>query len=329
MTVISHGGVGNGAGVFSAMQFCTEALPVDVQFDAWRSLHKDTIELLPTCEASAGFAASFSSWTLGEIVLTHAVFSGAPMRQWRHRPKSYADHWCVVLARTCAADGTSCEELSFRSLALPFEGQAQDSEVITLYLPRGRSPAEELRFDGAHDVAVSQDLAPLLRGYLDGLVRHLPHVAPEDAASLEMPTRALVTACIAPPLAGIEAARPVLGTVLIDRARSVVRQNMASPDFGPDGLARLMAMSRSKLYRLFEQSGGVAHFINRERLREAHRRLSAPAGTLSIHAISNEVGFVDHSTFSRAFRREFGYSPTEAREFGLVQSVADTFDKSA
>jgi AraC-like DNA-binding protein len=93
---------------------------------------------------------------------------------------------------------------------------------------------------------------------------------------------------------------------------------MASPDFGPEQLARLMAMSRSKLYRLFESTGGVAHFINRERLHEAHRRLThrdAPP----IHVIGNEVGFADHSTFSRAFRREFGYSPTEARERSLAR----------
>ena len=84
-----------------------------------------------------------------------------------------------------------------------------------------------------------------------------------------------------------------------------------------------MAMSRSKLYRLFESSGGVAHFINRERLREAHYRLSSYRFARSIHAIGNEVGFADHSTFSRAFRREFGYSPTEARERGLIRYFAD------
>ena len=159
----------------------------------------------------------------------------------------------------------------------------------------------------------------MLAGYMDGLVRRLPLVSPEHAANLEVPTKAIVAACIAPRPVSSELARHLPGSVLIDRARAVVRQNMAAPDFGPERLARLLAMSRSKLYRLFEQSGGVAHFINRERLREAHRRLSAPAGTLSIHAIGNEVGFADHSTFSRAFRREFGYSPTEARERGLIR----------
>ncbi|MCO5091066.1 helix-turn-helix domain-containing protein [Bosea sp. (in: a-proteobacteria)] len=298
-------------------------MPVDVQFDAWRPLDEEGNARLPTCEASAGFGAAFSSWTLGEIVLTHAVFSGVPARQWWHRPKSDPDHCCVVLVRTRAGDGTPREELCVRSPALALERRVRDGEIITLHLPRDRRPAEEPCCEKGHDVAVSRELAPLLSRYMDGLVRSLPHLGPEQAASLEAPTRALVAACLAPAPAAVEPARPVLGSALVDRVRSVVRQNMASPDFGPEGLARLLAMSRSKLYRLFEQSGGVAHFINRERLREAHRRLSAHTETLSIHAIGNEVGFVDHSTFSRAFRREFGYSPTEARERGLAQSFAE------
>ena len=309
--------------MFSVAHFCTAGIQPKDQFDAWRSLHGNTIELFPAHPSSAGFVAEFSSWNLGELVLTHVIYSGAPGRQWRHRPKSYLDHWCVVLARTLTADGALHEDLSFRSLALPYEGRAQDSEVITLYLPRGRRLADEERFDWAHGLAVCQDFAPLLIGYIDSLVRQLPHVTPEHAASLEMPTEALVAACIIPQSASHGAARVPLGSVLVDRARSVVRQNMASPDFGPERLARLLAMSRSKLYRLFENNGGVAHFINRERLCEAHRRLSSQREMLSIHAIGNEVGFVDHSTFSRAFRREFGYSPTEARERGIVRSFAD------
>jgi AraC-like DNA-binding protein len=105
---------------------------------------------------------------------------------------------------------------------------------------------------------------------------------------------------------------------LIERARLVVRRNMGSPDFGPPQLARLLAMSRSKLYRLLDGDGGVAHFINRERLARARHDLASAGETLSVHAIANQVGFRDHSTFSRAFRREFGCSPTQARERALA-----------
>lgn len=301
-------------GLFAEPHFCTAGLDAADQFDAWRSFHGQVIDLIPSAGSRAGFDAEIASWRLGEVVLTRAVLSGAPARRWRHRPKSFLDHWCVVLARTPSQNGgPPREEISFRSLALPFEGRARDSEVVTLYLPRNLGRAEEQAFDEAHGREVDPAFAPLLAGFMKGLVRQMPHVPAGQGRRLEAATQALVAGCILPRAAREEAAKAPLASVLIERVRQVVRQNMAAPEFGPEQLARLLAMSRSKLYRLLESHGGVAHFINRERLREAHRRLASRGGAASIHIIGNEVGFVDHSTFSRAFRREFGYSPTEAR----------------
>jgi AraC-like DNA-binding protein len=88
---------------------------------------------------------------------------------------------------------------------------------------------------------------------------------------------------------------------------------MGSLDFGPPQLGRLLAMSRSKLYRLLDGGGGVAHFINRERLLQARRDLMAPGEPLSVHAMASRVGFRDHSTFSHVFRQEYACSPSRSR----------------
>lgn len=317
------------AGTAFVQNFSTRELPPEDQFYAWRSLLSDTIDLLPPPEASEPFEAEFSSWTFGDVVLTRALYANAPARHWRHRPRSFMDHWCVVLAHSYSRERNSLsletprrDSLSFRSLSMPFEGQAQDTEVLTLFLPRDFCRDELEDFERAHDLDINPELGALLAGYMDNLARQLPHISAEHAHGLAAATRALVAACIAPRVERAEAAEVPLASLLIDRARLVVRQNMAAPEFGPEQLAHLMAMSRSKLYRLFESTGGVAHFINRERLREAHRRLSSHRDALSIHVIGNEVGFVDHSTFSRAFRREFGYSPSEARERSLTKLSA-------
>lgn len=303
-----------------ARHFSTQNLHPEDQFDAWRSLLAETIDLLPTPEATLKFEAEISCWTLGNVFFTRALFANAPARHWQHCRRSFVDHWCVVLAHSSSGRqnlpslaNAPQGSLSFRSLTLPFEGRADDTEVLTLFLPRDFCRHELDDFERAHNREIAPELGVLLAGYMGNLARQLPHMSSDQAQSLGAATRSLVSACIAPRRERSEAAEIPLASLLIDRARLVVRQNMASPRFGPEQLARLMAMSRSKLYRFFESTGGVAHFINRERLHEAHRRLTALGDTLSIHVIGNEVGFIDHSTFSRAFRREFGYSPTEAR----------------
>ena len=76
-------------------------------------------------------------------------------------------------------------------------------------------------------------------------------------------------------------------------------------------------MSRSNLYRLFEDTGGVARYIQRERLLEARAVLSDSNNTQIISAIAEDLCFADASSFTRAFKREFGYAPSEARYAAL------------
>jgi AraC-like DNA-binding protein len=101
---------------------------------------------------------------------------------------------------------------------------------------------------------------------------------------------------------------------------------MTSPDFGPDALRRLAAMSRSKLYRIFGGTGGVARCIQDERLNAARQRLADVRDKISIRTLAGEVGFLEHSTFSRAFKLRYGTSPTAFREMILAQRPVDGRD---
>jgi AraC-like DNA-binding protein len=98
-----------------------------------------------------------------------------------------------------------------------------------------------------------------------------------------------------------------------ERVRQAVRRHLSTPTLGPTNLCRLVGMSRSNLYRLFEDTGGVARCIQRERLLEEHAVLTDPTTTESISAIAEDLCFADTSSFSRTFRREFGHSPGEMR----------------
>ncbi len=303
---------------FWPQHFSTLSVPVRDQFEAWRALLAETIELRPLHSAESGFPAYFSSWSFAGLTLTHATFLRARPRAWSHRPRSWNDHWCLVLAKGAGVPGAS--SLSLRTLSLPFQGEGEDAEVITLYVPRDRMAALVRNPDRLHGTQFGPGLSGALAGYLGGLVAHLPEISGQEQEQVARVTLSMLAACLAPAPDNLRAARGPLAVQFLERARTIIRQHMGSPGFGPDQLCRLLAVSRSKLYRIFEESGGVAQFIQRERLCAAHQRLCNAGETASIHMIGHDVGFLDHSTFSRAFRREYGCSPSEVRESALAVS---------
>jgi AraC-like DNA-binding protein len=97
------------------------------------------------------------------------------------------------------------------------------------------------------------------------------------------------------------------------RVRQVIRDHIASAALTPARICRLAGVSRSHLYRLFEAEGGVARYVQSLRLRLALDALTRTEPQRPILAVAESLGFYDASAFSRAFRREFGVTPSEAR----------------
>ena len=129
---------------------------------------------------------------------------------------------------------------------------------------------------------------------------------------------AMVAAAVAPSAERAAVARRQIDVGRKERVRQAVRKHLRTPLFGPAILCRLAGMSRSNLYRLFEDTGGVVRYIQRERLLEAHVVLTDPTNAQSISAVAEDLCFADASSFSRAFRREFGHSPGEVRSAALA-----------
>lgn len=256
--------------VISPTHFTTRLLPAGEQFAAWRELNASVVEMSLVDSGTPGFAADQLSWDLDGMRFTQATLPATAERQWHHWPKSSMDDWCLVLARgphPAHAAGAATGHLGFRSLARPFEGRGADEEVLTLFLPRHHFGKEAQAFDSAPAMSVRNGMAAILMEFMTTLARHLGTVSRQDLPRLRAATGALVTACLAPAPDHVMNAEGPMNALLFKRARRLVQQNMASPAFSPDALCRALAVSRSRLYRVFESHGGVAHFIQQERLR--------------------------------------------------------------
>lgn len=97
----------------------------------------------------------------------------------------------------------------------------------------------------------------------------------------------------------------------------------------PELLAAAFRISRTQLYRLFSEAGGVARYIWNRRLRRAMRLLTqAPYQRLSIIAIAFECGFSSEAHFSRSFRAHYGIPPSKARADAIASLAASAHTRA-
>jgi len=111
---------------------------------------------------------------------------------------------------------------------------------------------------------------------------------------------------------GVERAERHLYLAMIKRR---IATNLETDALTVEELCHYFQISRATLYRLFEADGGLAHYVQEQRLNLAFRRLISPAAQ-DDRLIDLALGmrFSSDSTFIRAFRRKFGLTPGELRE---------------
>lgn len=101
---------------------------------------------------------------------------------------------------------------------------------------------------------------------------------------------------------------------LRDSIKNHIETNLGVATLGVELLCREFALSRAGLYRLFAPQSPMS-YIQQRRLHRAFAMLLSPAfRAWRLIDIALECQFSSDATFIRAFRRQFGLSPGEARK---------------
>jgi AraC-like DNA-binding protein len=313
------------------LYFSTRNLAIESQFSAWQAHVAPLVDVrLPDgTSVDKGFCADHTAWNLGSMLV---VQQHAPAHSYARAASklrsSPIDHWVVVLPRTGRA-WTEVDErvvegqpgkVEFRSLGHPFRGRATESKSVTLYMPRDLFTDAAATLDAKNNSVLSGNFANLLIDYVNGVEARLRSLTAEELPTVIQATRDMILAGLSPS-AG-RAVQQQMSVALMERARRYVQRNLNSPALTPDTLCRELGVSRTRLYQLFEPSGGVLHYIQKRRLLAAHAALSDSANRQRIIDIAETVGFSSAANFSRAFSSEFGYSPREARNVATPARLA-------
>ncbi|GAA2329791.1 helix-turn-helix domain-containing protein [Streptomyces violaceusniger] len=105
---------------------------------------------------------------------------------------------------------------------------------------------------------------------------------------------------------------PRLAPSLVQAAKDLVDSHLTHPELSPPMLARELNVSARTLHRAFATVGeSVMAYIRHRRLEEARLALTAPSGRLSVSELAAHWQFADSSHFTRAFKKQYGQTPTE------------------
>ena len=307
------------------VSFSTLELSGQDQFDAWRSFYEPVFDIV-TKQPEGEFDAKLQFWTLGSFAMSRTTSPSVQVtRAKTHLKHAPVDHWvisyCAHGAHTTLTDGISVEVPAgvpfLWSLGQEFTHDRRHMERIQLLLARDAFGDIAPVLDAGIGSALNTPLGLLLGDFMTALERHLKGLSDADLPRLRDSVAAMVGAAVQPTTERVAVARRQIDLGHVERIRQVLRLHLRTPTLRPATLCRLVGMSRSNLYRLLEAKGGIAQYIQQQRLLEAHSLLGNLGNGQSITALAEELCFVDVSSFSRAFRREFGYAPSDARRAAI------------
>jgi AraC-like DNA-binding protein len=201
--------------------------------------------------------------------------------------------------------------------------------VAAVMFPRALLP---LRYRDARELAgVSFDSGEATAALVGTVVREVTSRRDGYAAPLGDRVGAaildLITAALSVRLDRAEAVPPdTRARVLTWQVKSFVEARLDDARLSPGQIAAAHHISRRHLYRMFEaEQTMVGSWIRGRRLDHCRRDLIDPAlAGRTISAVAARWGFVDPTHFTRAFRAEYGMSPSEYRRLRAL-STSDRY----
>jgi AraC-like DNA-binding protein len=311
-----------------AMQFSTTNLPPADGFDFWRESSREFagVALEPVDDQPAAYRAAITIRAKGALRRHRTQCDAVRVRRG---PREIAGRSsdCYIIYREFS-DGVHFrfgeKELTAARGALligdydrPFETWPVaefDHEILLLpksllepHLPAGAGHGI------LGSLSASAGLSALVTNYYEALIREwddIPAISLDQAA--DVLCRLIGVACGA----SAEDQSGAVCAARLTEAKRYVASHLAEPSLSSARTAAALKISERALYAAFEPTGiSFAAYVRRRRLDECRTALLANLSRPVID-IAFSWGFGSLPSFYRAFRAEFGISPSDLRQAG-------------
>jgi len=214
-------------------------------------------------------------------------------------------------------------------MSRPLRSKTTAFDTLNLIIPREALGAAWADRD-LHGLSLGADRLSvgLLTAHLKTLWSGLHDLSLAEASAGVSAACALVVGAIRGQAQFDPSHRKPMARTLRSLTRSYVDARLGDRDLTPDAIALHLGVSRRTLYRIFEETGGVAAYIQSRRLDGAFAVLVGPEGERrSLAEVAYAHGFQSDAHFSRAFRTRFGMPPGEIRGLNRLSEAAGEPDR--
>lgn len=328
-TTASDAGFGGG---MPATEISTGGGESSLRGDYWREFTQALFDVGASDESYRGAIESeFLNRSNVGVLADHPAFT-APrfLRSRKKAPVAGRDGYLVQLLTGGVRgriDGNNVNlqvgDLYIFDLTRSCENYAGVGARLTMMIERERLEQQVGRAD-LHGLVFRRHhpITRLLTDYLTELLDVYADLSPADSlVAMDVVGRLIA--------AGLATAQPLLAreqdgdlTTLRTKILRFIDESLKHPELDAIAIMRRFHISRASLYRALEGDGGVATVI-RERRLAAARDLLARSSGLQIAHVASVYGFSSQNQFFKAFRRKFGYAPSEVN--GSRLAICDPF----
>jgi AraC-like DNA-binding protein len=267
---------------------------------------------------------NLESWRVDGLLFSRWSVSAARHERSQAQANSGGNDWLLLrmLQRgrqaLCIDDRhhvtATTDTLLLTDWSLPWACNSSDCDLLTVGIPRSRLPASKLlnlkipALSWERSSAEGQQLAAMV----ELLWQQLPELDTAGARSVALGFMGF--------LDGLLSNHPLLlraqyaNTSRLAAMKSVLNEHLQDPELGVGTLCERFDCSRATVYRLFERDGGVAGFIQRQRLHRCLRELAQGDGAAApdtAEAVARRWCIGSAARLQRLFEEHFGIAPQD------------------
>lgn len=306
----------------------TNMVDKTIRNDFWRDVSSIIYDVSAVeDEGAPELSGSVYSRPIGSLILGKTTFNRQICRRTPQSiVRSALDLYVVqfILAGDYRGDfnGTAVSaragDIFILDLSQVLDSQKEPGARISLVLPRPMlerwAPRKHL-----HGMVFPGERATtrLIADYMLGIERVIGDLTPREIPAVEESLSILIASAVDGDRAGRGAAAVTLP--LRQRILDYIDSRLDDPQLGPETILKRFRLSRSHLYRAFEEEGGVARLIREKRLDRAYDLLARAAGSpISVKEAAGRCGISPGADFSKLFKARFGISASEVRGLAMT-----------